>query len=188
SVHVATSTGLLFLFGIYSLPSTPSRLTMLACYAAVFWSWSFITMVALALFWGPDRRLRGLLVLGYVGTLLVMGALLQLAGAPALPFADVGLMPKDEAVLLLSFTSAVTGQPVSAATVTFSPLSQPIVFWSLSMAPVMIPFLAFNRFIRGTVGPLFINLALIMVLSSLTLIDVILSLPGPCLVGAREKV
>jgi hypothetical protein len=108
-----------------------------------------------------------------------MGALLQLAGAPALPFADVGLMPKDEAVLLLSFTSAVTGQPVSAATVTFSPLSQPIVFWSLSMAPVMIPFLAFNRFIRGTVGPLFIDLALMMVLSSFLIVDlVIYTSPG----------
>jgi hypothetical protein len=179
SVHVAASTGLLFLFGIYSLPSTPSRLTMLACDAAVFWSWSFITMVALALFWGPDRRFRGLLVLGYVGTLLAMGALLQLAGAPALPFANVGLMPKDEAALLLSFASAVTGQPVSAATMTFSPLSQPIVFWSLSMAPVMIPFLAFNRFIRGTVGPLFINLALMMVLSSFLIVDlVIYTSPG----------
>ena|SRR5947208_366168 len=174
SIHAATSTGLLFLFGFYSLPSTQSPLTMLACYAGVFWSWSFITMVALALFWGPDRRLRGFLVLAYAAALPVLGALLQLAGAPALPFANVGLMPKNEAVLLLSFASAVTGQPVSAATVTFSPLSQPFVFWSLSMAPVIIPFLAFTRFIRGTVGPLFINLALMMVLSTLLILDLVL--------------
>jgi len=52
----------------------------------------------------------------------------------------------------------------TAAGVTFSPLSQPMLFWSLSAAPVMIPFIAFNRFIRGTVGPLFINLALMMAL------------------------
>jgi hypothetical protein len=70
-------------------------------------------MVALALFFGPDRRLRGLLILGYVATLPVMGVLLQLAGAPALPFADVGMMDKDEAALLLSLTSVLIGQPLS---------------------------------------------------------------------------
>ncbi len=184
SIHAATSVGLLFLFGIYSLPSISSRLTTLACYAAVFWSWSFITMIALALFLGPDRRLRGLLILGYVGTLPAMGVLLQLAGAPALPLPDVGLMPKDQAALLLSFASAVTGQQVTAEAVTFSPLSQPILFWSLSAAPVIIPFVAFNRFIRGTVGPLFIILALMMVLSSFLIIDLVLyTSPGVWLAG-----
>ena len=73
------------------------------------------------------------------------------------------MLSKDEAVLLLSFASAVTGQPVTAEAVTFSPLTQPILFWSLSTAPLMIPFVPFNRFIRGTVGPLFINVALMMV-------------------------
>ena len=173
SVHAATSAGLLFLFGFYSLPSTPSRSIMLASYAAVFWSWSFFTMVALALFWGPDCRLRVLLILGYVGTLPAMGVLLQLAGAPALPFADVGMMAKDEAVLLLSSASVVMGQPVTAAAVVFSPLLQPTLFWSLSAAPVTIPFLAFNRLIRGTVGPLFIILALLMMLSTLVILDVV---------------
>jgi hypothetical protein len=38
----------------------------------------------------------------------------------------------------------------------------------------MIPFLAFNRFIRGTVGPLFINLALMMVLSSFLIVDLLI--------------
>jgi hypothetical protein len=83
-------------------------------------------------------------------------------------------MPKDEAALLLSFASAVTGHPVTAAAVTFSPHNQPFLFWSLSAAPVIIPFLAFNRFIRGTVGPLFINLALLMVLSSVLIMDLAL--------------
>ena len=71
---------------------------MTACYVGVFWSWSFTTLFALALFWGPDRRFRGLLILGYVGMLPAMGVLLQLAGTPALPFADVGpMLSKDEA-------------------------------------------------------------------------------------------
>src|SRR5439155_6909150 len=159
---------------IYSVPSTPSQLTLSACYAGVLWSWSFFTIVALALFFGPDRRLRGLLFLLYVGMLPVIGVLLELAGTPRLPFTDVGLMPKDEAALLLSFASAVTGHPVTAAAVTFSPHNQPFLFWSLSAAPVIIPFLAFNRFIRGTVGPLFINLALLMVLSSVLIMDLAL--------------
>lgn len=189
SVHAATSAGLLFLFGFYSLPSTPSQLILLTCYSAVFWSWSFITVVALALFWGPDRRFRWLLVLGYAGMLPVIGVLLQLAGAPSLPFADVGLIQKDEAVLLLSLASAMTGQPVTAEGVTFSPLSQPILFWSLGAAPVMMPFVAFNRFIRGTVGPLFVNLALMMVLSTFVIIDLaIYTSPGVWFAGHIKEI
>jgi hypothetical protein len=184
SVHAAASVALLFLFGVYSLPSTPSRSTILACCAAVFWSWSFFTMVALALFWGPDRRRRGLLILVYIGTLPTMGALLQLVGAPGLPFVDVGLMPKDQATLLLSFASAVTGEQVAATAVTFSPLSQPILFWSLSAAPLLMPVLTFNRFIRATVGPLFILLALMMVLSTFLIVDLFLhTSPGVWLVS-----
>lgn len=184
SVNTATSVCLLFLFGVYLLPFTPSRLIMLACYAAVFWGWSFVTMIALRLFLGPDRRLRGLLVLGYVGVLPVMGLLLQLAGAPSLPFVDVGLIPKEAAVLLLSFASTVMGQPVTAAAVTFSPHSQPILFWGLSMAPMMIPFLVFNQFIRATVGPLFINIGLVMSLSTFVIMDLVLhTFPGVWLVG-----
>src|SRR4030095_7076747 len=84
-VAAATSAGLLFLFGVSFDPSTPARLTVSAYYAAVFWSWSFFTIVALALFCGPDRRLRGFLFLVYVGMLPVMGVLLEIAGAPRLP-------------------------------------------------------------------------------------------------------
>jgi hypothetical protein len=113
-----------------------------------------------------------------------MGVLLQLVGAPALPLADVGLMPKDQADLLLALASSLTGQQVTAEAVTFSPLSQPILFWSLSAAPLMIPFVAFNRFIRGTVGPLFIFLALMMVLSTFLIMDLVLyTSPGVWLAG-----
>ena len=181
--YAATSTGLLFLFGAYGLPSTPSRLTMLASYAAVFWSWSSITVVALALFFGPHRRVRWLLILGYLSVLPAAGVLLKFGGAAPLPFADVGLMPEDEAILLLAFASAVMEQPVSAETVTFSPLSQPVVFWSLSAAPVLLPLLTFNRFIRGTVGPLFLVVALLLVLSTFVILDSILyTAPGVWLV------
>jgi hypothetical protein len=174
SVHAATSVSLLFLFGFYSFPSPPSRLTLLGCHAAVFWSWSFITMIALALFWGPDRRIRGLLILAYLSVLPAMGVALQLVGAPALPLADVGLMPKDTAARMLSLASAATGRLVAVETVTFSPLSQPILFWSLGGAPILIPFITFNRPIRGTVGPLFINLALTMLLTTFGIMDSVL--------------
>ena len=131
-------------------------------------------MVALALFWGPDRRLRRRLVWGYLAVLPAIGVLLVATGVPRLPFTDIGLMGKDEAVLVLAFASAVTGQPVPADTVTFSPLLQPLLFWSLAASPLLIPVLFFNRFVRGTVGPLFIGLALMMVLLTFVIGDVIL--------------
>ena len=189
SVHAATSVSLLFLFGSYPFPSRLSRLTLLGCYAAVFWSWSFITMIALALFWGPDRRIRGLLVLAYLGVLPAMGLVLQLAGAPALPFADVGLMPRETAARLLALASAATGRLVAAETVTFSPLSQPLLFWSLAGAPILLPFLTFNRPVRGTVGPLFINLALMMLLTTLGIMDSVLyTAPGNWLARHVKRV
>jgi hypothetical protein len=183
SVHIGASVALLFLFGNLSGPSTPSRLTTLACYAVAFWSWSVITVAALALFWGPERRFRALLVLGYLGVLPAMGVLLRVAGAPPLPFADVG-WPEDAKQLLLSYASAVTGQRVTAEAVAFSPLGQPIVFWSLAAPPILLPVLFFNRFIRGTVGPLFISLAQMLLLSTFFIGDVTLSTsPGVWLIG-----
>jgi hypothetical protein len=174
SVQVAASVALLFLFRIFSAPSTPSQLTIVACYAAVFWSWSVITLAALALFWGPERRFRALLVLGYVVILPVMGVVLSIGGASPLSFADVGLMEKDAGALVLAYASAVTGQQVTADTVTFSPLTQPIMFWSLALPPLMIPVVFFNRFVRGTVGPLFISVALVLVLSTFLIGDLAL--------------
>ena len=72
-VHAATCVCLLFVLGIYSLPTTHAPLTKTACYIGVFWSWSLTTLFALALFWGPDRRFRALLILGYAGMLPVNG-------------------------------------------------------------------------------------------------------------------
>ena len=191
SIHAATSVGLLFLFGIYSLPSTPSQLTILVCYTVVFWSWSLFTMVSLALFWGPDRRVRGFLILGYVGMLPAMGALLELAGAPALPFRDVGLIPMDEASLSLAnkLLSALEGQPVAAEALPIAPHLQPILFFALSAAPGTLVFIFFNRFIRGTVGPLFISLALMMVPSTFLIIDLVLrTSAGIWLVGHIKQI
>ena len=174
-VHAATCVCLLFVLGIYSLPTTHAPLTKTACYIGVFWSWSLTTLFALALFWGPDRRFRALLVLGYAGMLPATGVLLQLVGTPVLPFTDVGpMLSKAEALFLLSFASDVTGNPVSSEAVTFSPLTQPFLFWGLSKAPLMMPFILFNRFIRGTVGPLFINLALMMTVSTFMVVDLLL--------------
>ena len=88
-VHAATSAGLLFLFGIYSLPYTLAVNNDGVLYRRVLVV-VFDHSVALALFWGPDRRFRGAPHLGIRGMLPAVGVLLQLAGAPALPFTDVG--------------------------------------------------------------------------------------------------
>ncbi len=173
-VFTVTSVGLLFTVGAEPLPVSRFRLTMWACYAGVLWSWCLITTVALAMFWGPDRRSRVILFAVYVITLPAVGLLLELAGAQPLPFADVGLMPKDEATLMLSFASAATGRTINPESVTFSPFLQPILFWSLTASPILLVCIAFNRLVRGTVGPVFVNVALIMVLSTLFITDVVL--------------
>lgn len=174
SIGAAAATALLFQFGFYTAPTTPSLLTAMTCYTAVFWSWSFFTVITLALFIGPDRRLRALHIIGYLGMLPVTGLLLELVGAPALPFKDIGLMPKDQADLLLSLATEVLGYPATQEALRFSPFLQPTLFWSLSAAPITLPLIAFNRFIRGTVGPLFINLAMTMLLSTLVIIDLVI--------------
>ena len=175
-IHTAASVTLLFLFGIPPVPSTPSRLTLLAYYASVFWSWAVMTVVMLGLFWGPDRALRARLALGYAAMFPALGLLLQISGAPALPFPDVGFSP-EQAAVLQSAVSRVSGQPASVDAVIFSPLGQPIVFWSLAAPPLITLFLYFNRFVRGTVGPLFINVALMMVLSTFVIGDLVLGTP-----------
>lgn len=114
---------------------------------------------------------------------------MEFAGAPSLPIADVGLIAKDQVDLLISLAGAVTGQPVTAETVTFSPHSQPILFYSLGAFPMLVSALVFNRFIRGTVGPLFITLALLMVLSTFMIIDLTLSIsPGRWLVNSIGEI
>jgi MFS family permease len=172
SIHAATSVALL---SALSSSSFASRSTLLASYAGQFWSWSFFTLIALALFCGPDRRIRASLIAVYIATLPALGALLQLAGGRPISFAELAEaepLLKAEAGLLLPLAAAVTGSPVSPESVVFSPLTQPILFWALTGVPVLIPLLMFNRFVRGTVGPLFISLALMTALTTLVINDV----------------
>ena len=97
-------------------------------------------------------------------------------------------MAKDEAALLLVYARAATGQLVTADTVTFSPLMQPLLFWSLAASPLLMLALFFNRFVRGTVGPLFISLALVMVLSTFVIGDVMLQTsPGVWLLEPHQE-
>jgi hypothetical protein len=176
-VFVVTAIGLLFQIGRAAVPSSPSRLTLWGFYVTVFWSWCLYVAIALALFWGPDRRLRVLLFAGYALVLPAIGASLQLAGAPALPFTEVGVIPKEEAAFLLSLASATVGQNVAPESVVFLPFQQPILFWGLSATPLFVVLVAFNRPVRATVGPLFVNLALIMLVSALVLMDVAIGSP-----------
>lgn len=173
-VHAAASTALLFVFGFYVPPRTSSALTLLACYAGVFWAWFFTTTVALALFYGPDRRVRAFLVAAYVAMLPLLGVLLELAGAPALPFAEVPMIAKDQGALMMSFAQAVAGKAATAESVSFSPHTQPTLFFALSAIPLVIPVLAFNRFVRGTVGPVFITFALLITLGPLAVMDLLI--------------
>ena len=62
---------------------------------------------------------------------------------------------------------------VDPTSVTFSPFTQPTLFLTLTAAPLMIPVLAFNRFVRGTVGPVFIAFALVLMLGSIVFLDLI---------------
>jgi hypothetical protein len=172
-VHAASSTALLFYFGFYS-PPRAAPLIVWGCYAAVFWAWFFATFFALGLFYGPDRRVRTLLVAGYVAMLPLLGILLLLAGAPRLPFSDIPMVPPDIGPLMLSFARSVTGKAVTEQTVSFSPLTQPTFFFTLSAMPFLIPVIAYNRFIRGTVGPLFITFALLVILGPFVVLDLVI--------------
>ena len=75
--------------------------------------------IALALFWGPDRQTR-ISVAGYALVLPAIGVLLQLAGAPALPLTEVGVMPEAEGAFVLSIASAIVGRTVAPESVTFA--------------------------------------------------------------------
>jgi hypothetical protein len=173
SLHAASSTALLFWFGFYATPVTSSPLTLFACYAGIFWGWFFVTVVALVLFVGPERRLRMIFLAGYAGMLPLVGALLAAVGAPPLPFTDVRLIDKETEDLMVSMVRAMTSEAVDTTSVTFSPFTQPTLFLTLTAAPVMIPVLAFNRFVRGTVGPVFIAFALLLMLGTIVFLDVI---------------
>jgi hypothetical protein len=174
SIHAAASVSLLFLFGFYSLPPTPSPLALLVWRASVFWAWSVFTFVALALFWGPDRRFRLFLVGAYGAGLAAMGAILGAAGAPRLPLVDVALMPRNHRDMLAvsnAVAALVPGPPIEPSSLAFSPNTQPILFWALTGIPMLIPLLGFNRPIRATVGPLFFNLALAITMMTIVFLE-----------------
>jgi hypothetical protein len=173
AAHAAVSTVLLFVFGFYARPAASSALTLLACYVAVFWAWLFATILALALFYGPDRRFRVTLVAVYIAALPLMGICLTLAGAPKLPFTDVRMIDPDLGAVMLSFAHTVTGENVTPETVSFSPLTQPTFFYTLAAAPFVIPVLAFNRFVRGTLGPVCITFAMLATLGVLIGFDLL---------------
>ena len=187
SIHAATSVALL---STLSPPPFESWSTLLACYAGRFWAWSFFTMITLALFYGPDRRVRRFLVAAYILALPVLGIVLQLAGAPSLSFTELAEAEpalKEEAGLLLPMTSAVLGTPVSPDSILISPSSQPVYFWALTGAPLMIPLLTFNRFVRGTVGPLFTMTALIVLVTILVINDLWLDTPWGVALATQLK-
>jgi hypothetical protein len=187
SLHAGASTALLFWFGFYATPVTSSPLTLFACYAGIFWGWFFVTVVALALFVGPERRLRTMFLAGYAAMLPFVGALLAAAGAPPLPFTDVRLIDKETEDLMVAMVRAMTSEAIDTTSVTFSPFTQPTLFLTLTGAPLMIPVLAFNRFVRGTVGPVFIAFALLLMLGSIVVLDLIVSLmPGTFGTGIRR--
>jgi hypothetical protein len=186
SLHAAASTALLFGFGFYASPVTSSPLTLIACYAGIFWGWFFVTVVALALFVGPQRRLRMMFIAGYAGMLPLLGVLLAVAGAPPLPFADVGLIDPELQDLMVSMTRAMIGEAVDPASVVFSPFTQPTLFLTLTAAPLMIPVLAFNRFVRATVGPVFVTFALVLMLGCIVFLDLIVWM-APQTIGTALK-
>ena len=178
AIHAATATALLFFFGFYVPPLTGSTLTLLACYAGVFWGWFFTTVVALALFRGPDRRFRALLFIIYAGVLPALGALLSVAGAPRVLLKDIPMLDPELAALMISFAGSVTGEALDSEPLGFSPGLQPLFFLTLTAAPFAIPVLGFNRFVRGTVGPLFITFPLLMALSVILMMNLFaLALP-----------
>ncbi len=188
-VFTVTTIGLLFQIGRAAVPSSPSRLILCGFYVSVFWSWCLYVAIALALFWGPDRRFRVLLFAGYALVLPAIGALLQLAGAPALPLTEIGVMPKAEGAFVLSIASAIVGRTIAPESVTFAPLGQPMLFWGLTATPLFVVVVAFSRPVRATVGPLFVTLALIMLVSAIVLMDVAIGSPfGAWLKGYLNSV
>jgi hypothetical protein len=188
-VFAATATVLVTTVGEAPTPFSASRLTLWGFYAGEFWAWCLIVAIGLALFWGPDRRFRVQLFAGYALLLVAAGALLQLAGAPGLPFTELLVIDKDTAAFVLSIASATTGQAVTPDSVTIRPWLQLVVFWSLSATPVGFVFVAFNRPVRGTVGPLFVTTALIMLVSAFIVVDVIIGSPfGRGLLGQLKRI
>src|SRR5262245_58871740 len=57
--------------------------------AIIIWSLAWPTVIVLSLLVGPDRRMQGLIVLGYIVGLLIFGVLIWAVGTPALELAGL---------------------------------------------------------------------------------------------------
>jgi hypothetical protein len=171
TAHVGLCVGLLFTFGSFPVPSVQSALTLFSYYFAVFWAWFLIVIISLALFWGPDRRMRGFAFSGYVSVLLALGMLLELLNARPLPLEE--FMMLQGVPLDFALTKALSDESLSPSDILVSPFAQVIIFYSTSNIPIFIPVLYFNKLIRSTVGPLFICLAMLLVVSTFLFLDIL---------------
>lgn len=116
--------------------------------AIIIWSLAWPTVMVLSLLAGPDRRMQGLFVVGYVGGLLAFGILTWAVDTPALEFGSL----------------VVPG------------FFQPVIVWLLNASPSLFLLLFLNRTIR-TIGPLVLLFVFVLLLGSQIAIS-ILSVPS----------
>ena len=105
--------------------------------AVVVWSFAWPTVIVLCLLVGPDRRAQTLIMCGYLGGLLLLCTIAQLAGTPGLPFGGV----------------------------TVPGFFQPMLLWAINAVPSLFLLLFLNRTIR-TIGPLVLVFVFIVLIGS----------------------
>jgi hypothetical protein len=112
--------------------------------AIIIWSLAWPTVMVLSLLVGPDRRLQGLIVLGYIGGLLVFGILSWAVGTSALELGGV----------------VVPG------------FFQPLILWLLHASPSLFLLLFLNRTIR-TIGPLVLMFVFVLLVGTQIAISIL---------------
>lgn len=127
------------------LPMTGSRLVPLAV-AAVTWAFAWPTVIVLSLVVGPDRRVQGLILLGYFGVLLALCVIAGLVGT----------------------------QSHSTDGVTIPGFTLPLALWVIYATPSLFLLLFLNRTIRA-IGPLVLVFAFVLVLGANLMLTLILS-------------
>ena len=105
--------------------------------AVVVWSFAWPTVIVLCLLVGPDRRAQTLIMCWYLGGLLLLCTIAQLAGTPGL---TVGY-------------------------VTVPGFFQPMLLWAINAVPSLFLLLFLNRTIR-TIGPLVLVFVFIVLIGS----------------------
>jgi hypothetical protein len=126
--------------------------------AIIIWSLAWPTVMVLSLLAGPDRRMQGLIVLGYAGVLLVFCVLTWAVDTPALEFAGL-LVPG---------------------------FFQPVIVWLLHASPSLFLLLFLNRTIRA-IGPLVLLFVFVLLLGTQIAIS-ILAVPSVLDATARAGV